>query len=680
MIEITIQGKHIDLPEDFILEIEDSSPIFNDAGPMSIDVTIPASANNLRLLGFPNRPDSIGGARPANVKCLVCSGAYIRSGIINVDSASGSSIGINIGFCNSIAYDSWKEKNLADISSLPCMKFETMAALKSYIMNLYNYGNPQEEFLAVFPICLGVENANNDAGVEREYPEIINPTGMKVFRTAEDQELTVVRVIDNVPTVVTVPDGYACTPFVRVWKILECVFRDLGLKLDSNPFKEDIQLARLVVLNNTADAVCTGTIDLAELMPDCSVDDFLQALYVRFGLVYFTDFDKSVVNIRLLKDIVASESACDLDGWLSETPSSQFITPQYVKLSAGTSLEGAAPLTPRLEDFLRGFDASNLFCGDSVNEWTDRTPSDSFFEHWQDSWDGDDPRDDYDPWEDYDPGYDYDFYDTRAGETADQNDSPDYELISRSSKPKKEGFHFVWDLQSGKWYRTSMSQGVKINEESTSFFDWNPMPTGYAALELNSPDECCPLGYFQEGFKDTLMPAFFTGSRHFHSYIGTDKDENNAECPLSFMFAMTGMADVSATIGRLSADRGIDKPPSIFRDGSTHDLSLCFQYRNGLYANFWKDFDMALRAADRKVSAKCRISKADLLGMDILSRMKLGGVPMLIDSAEISIGTTGLSSADLTLMPAMMPYKDYDPGENDSEIPDFPPERVLSNE
>ena len=115
--------------------------------------------------------------------------------------------------------------------------------------------------------------------------------------------LRVDRLIDGELTKVTVPFGYGCSPFVKVWKILECVFADLGLTMDCNPFREEDDLKNLVVLNNTADALCTGVLDYRELMPDCTVEEFLHSLFVRFGMVYRTNFDSMVATVRLVRDM-----------------------------------------------------------------------------------------------------------------------------------------------------------------------------------------------------------------------------------------------------------------------------------------------------------------------------------------------------------------------------------------
>lgn len=116
---------------------------------------------------------------------------------------------------------------------------------------------------------------------------------------------------------------------------------DLGLTVLSNPFKPDSELWRLVVLNNAADSVCTGKIKYADLMPDSTVEEFLNALWVRFGLVYNIDENKHTVSLRFLSDILECGVSEPLDQYIAGTEKITYNERQYVKLSAKTSIEGA---------------------------------------------------------------------------------------------------------------------------------------------------------------------------------------------------------------------------------------------------------------------------------------------------------------------------------------------------
>lgn len=87
MLEIRINNEPLDIPAGFSVEIEDTNPIFNERGSQSIPATVPASAKNERLLGFPSRIDTGRDPNQPEVIAVVSDGAYIRRGIANVTSA-----------------------------------------------------------------------------------------------------------------------------------------------------------------------------------------------------------------------------------------------------------------------------------------------------------------------------------------------------------------------------------------------------------------------------------------------------------------------------------------------------------------------------------------------------------------------------------------------------------------
>lgn len=668
MIQITVKGETLDLPAGFTLDIQESSSIFNDSGSQSIAVELPATVFNRRVFGFPARPDAMHSPLVRGVRCRISSGAYIRTGTINVDSASQDTISINIGFDNAIAYDSWKSKPLSKVDALPCYRIADLHEFSQFIGNLYYEGKPKEDDLAIFPVCVAFETLDKDE-TETEYPEILNSGGFEPFFYPDDGGRRVVRLIDNEPTEVFVPYGYGCSPFVKVWKILECIFGDLGLKLDRNPFREDIELARLVVLNNTADSVCAGVLDYAELMPDCTVEEFLQALFVRFGMVYRADFDKGTVHMRLLRDIVRMSPTVEMDGFLSDHPDFEFMTPQYVRLSAATSIEGAAPMTERFEDFLKGFGEKTVIVSVDPSLWETGDKKNGYLAEISSR---KPPKQE----------------EGEASEPEHVSSAIDQfcEAIPRREKPDMGTTGYSWNPTSGKWFRNSYFKGQRTCEESSSFFAWDPQPEGYEPLDLNSSDEWCPVGAITTVItpdmlfplkKKEAIPMFLVGSRHFHTYLENEVDDKLGDCPLSFMFALSGFCGKNETVGRLSADVGLDQTAS-FSDGSSHDLSLYFHFRNGLYARFWRDYDMILRNADRKCSVSGAMKKAKLRNLDILAPMAVGGVPMLIDTADITLEDSPDASFDMTLMP-MMRHPEADEEPFSTEVTGFPPETgVLS--
>lgn len=622
MIEIITEGETLDLPSSFSVEIEETSPIFDDRGSQSIPATVPPTKRNMRLLNFAHRLDA--GVHPNMPErdVEVASGAYIRRGKLNITEASKKEgITFNIGFDNATAYMAWSQRKLSELDNLPIYKprlygedVNPVSKLLEELYGIYQGCDPQKIPFAIYPIAISKEECD-----DQTYWEMLNLIGNEGLKNPE----IITRVLDGTVTEVSIPHGYGVTPFLRVWRVLEVIFENLGLVMDENPFKENIELSRLTVLNNSADCVCIGELRYAELMPDCTVEEFLNALWVRFGLVYNIDYSSGRVSLRLLKDILADPDVNDLTSYLSDNEKIIYNEPQYLHLSAATSLEGAQPACERFEDFSKGLNIDEICMGANIESWSNiGTASDP-------AWDGNsrdyfdtDPWDDYDPERDFPDPNDYDPWEDRWDDDRndrddwdDYNDSraasravPDisYTSLSKSSTLARE-------YVTGKWYRLDSSNN-KVRSVSSGFFDWDPAPSNLEPIDLTSIDECVPIGTADYGLGSAWhfsgkCPLFLVGSRHFHSYIvNSDNAEAQNETPLSFMFAYT---TGGKTIGRLNAE-GEDGRPIKLDDGTTPTLSLLFQFKDGLFYNFWRCYDEILRHGNRTIEAPLTIDKLNL--------------------------------------------------------------------
>ena len=251
MIQLKIGGKTLDTDQGLSINIEDSNPIFNDRGSMSIPATIPVTRQNIRLLGAPHRIDTDTDPNNLGKTVEIVSGTYIRRGTLNITSAGKlDGITFNIGFDNSTAYANWTQKKLADLPNLPVFipsddyQGQRVEMLLDALYEKYVSPKPRIDEFAIFPVAINKESYNN-----KSYWEILNVTGQHGF----SQPGKVKRVIDGKLTDVSIPEGYCVSPFLKVWRVLELIFESMHLTIIGNPFKYDHDLERLVILNNVAD-------------------------------------------------------------------------------------------------------------------------------------------------------------------------------------------------------------------------------------------------------------------------------------------------------------------------------------------------------------------------------------------------------------------------------------------
>lgn len=501
MIKILIGGEALDLPEGFGMDVEDTNPIFNDQGSQSIPATIPPTRRNNRLMHYPGRVDNSVNPNDPERTCIIENGAYQRRGTMNYTSAnSRDGITFNVGFDNSTAYEKWKNKKLTELTTLPTWTHSSLSSLLYDLNTIYHNANPKTNPLACFPIVTAIDKDGwlDDILniVDPEKIEVLNMwtrTAMsyKEFKNAE----TVKRTIDNTVTVVSVPENYGFTPFVRVWRVLELVFSDLGMSIVSNPFKTDLDLARLVVLNNCADSCCQKDVKYSDLMPDVTVEAFMTALWARFGLVYHVDFSTCRVTLAFINDIISRPPQTDLSGIISEPPVVNYEKGKYVKLSASTSIDSAKPETDRFEDFFKNFDSDLI----DINGTADTENVSFQFRKNGCLWSR-------------------------------------YDKVNKKSKGCTTSF-FNWDPQT---------PGVDA-EEITSDDEW--VPLGHVQIRNTGVGNLGP-------FADDV-PFYLKGMRHNHSYIKGSDGPEGGDTPLAFMFAFTGTeGSYDTTVGRFASVTG----------------------------------------------------------------------------------------------------------------------------
>ncbi len=673
--EIIINGEALDLPPGFSIEIEDSNPVYNERGSQSIPATVPATRQNNRILSFPARIDA--GIDPNNPERVarIQNGAYIRQGVMNITEA-GKKEGItfNIGFDNSTAYAKWQTRKLSELSSLPTYippedpVRSPVDMCLDYLYRIYQKPEPAKDDFAVFPLAIGKEEKSSDS--DSKYWEILNVPG----RHGLAQPAKVNRMLNGELTEVSAPDGYCVSPFLRVWRIIELIFADIDIDIDSNPFKDDTELARLVVLNNAADTVCIGEIRYQDLMPGCSVEEFMNALWVRFGLVYDINFDRMSVTLRFIKDIIRNIGRYDITPLITGYEKITYNPPQYVKLTAQTSIDGAAPACERFEDFIRNLDIRSVKLGNDVSQWRNDGQlwtgdiSDNGGYIYPDDPDNPEYPDPPDP--DYEPDDDRD--DGRDERTSASRTFSSRSLSDRASY-NPDSCTLAREFITGNWYKLDSENG-KTKQSSSSFFNWDPQTDGLDAFELSSDDEFVPLirvsniGAGTGNEINDILPAYLSGSRHYHSYIknGNDSESDKDSTPLSFLFAYT---KDSKTFGRLNAE-GPDGKKLILDDGSTPELSLLFQFKDGLFARFWRDFDEILRHGNRTVEVAARLNKLEFPRLDMLSAVRLRNIPCLIDTLSYSLPTPSRSISMEMKLRTIFPQGKYDI-KTEQNIPDF---------
>ena len=348
------------LPDGFTLEVEDTSPIYSSEGSQSTTATFPPTPENFRLISHAHRPDASAKPLADDDRCLISDGYTTRIGNLNITEASISKgITANIGFDESEAYRIWNAIKLPSLKLPVYAPAGGLPELVTYLEDIINERRTETP-LHVFTIC--TSNATiEDNNVKTSYPEYLNRydwnKGLRLVSGARSETFC----IDNQPVTVTLPAGYGLTAFLKVSYILESIFSAYGYTIVENPFLTHHQLSRLVVLNNSADCCVKGILNYSDLMPDCTINEFLQALYCRFGLVYFIDGNSRTARLRLIRDIISTTPRHDFTNLHQAPPVTSYQAPQQLRLSTATNITdpagkySAAPTAETLDQLLKPY-------------------------------------------------------------------------------------------------------------------------------------------------------------------------------------------------------------------------------------------------------------------------------------------------------------------------------------
>lgn len=337
-----------DVPGDFQMEVEITSPIYTNKGSQTLASTLPGTKRNLYLVDYIHREDIVN-APGKDVMAIIADGIYRRTGKQNITSASRESgVVANFGFDESLMYEAWNNVSLKKLPGLPIYKPEGgITVLMNHLSDVMRYYVTADYY--VFPVQVKAESLNDVV-----YPEFINPIE-KVNHDVYDLKKnarTEKMVLSGSLVDVKLPAGYGISPFIKVSRILELIFSAYGFKLIENPFATHYQLKKMVVLNNVADAIVQGQIEYKNMMPDCSVNDFLDALFCRTGAKVFVDGNTRTAKVILIKDAITAPSFADWTLFKSSDLVPSYGAAKQLKLSAGTSFEGADVECDSFEEFL----------------------------------------------------------------------------------------------------------------------------------------------------------------------------------------------------------------------------------------------------------------------------------------------------------------------------------------
>ena len=335
---LTLEQGEIALPEDFSFQVESVHPFFSDEGTASVPVTLPASSENLDLLGH---PENIHNSK----RHIRIYEAFLQSGIFQkrcrlISESAGVKAGItaSIALQESEMYADLQDRTLRDIFAAKA--FVATRTFPADATGIYNGEFRNMDYLydvALFPVASDKDSDGNVSIINQPLNGSIND---------EARTVTV-----NGKTI-SAPEGYGVSPFLYLWAMIEYTFSLSGYSIGTNAFKEDPVLKEIVVVNNCADTCLFGGdggsfgFNYSDLVPSITVGELIVFLHDTFGA--FITYETGRIDVRLVRDIFSAEPDMDLTDYERTGRTISYPEQKSFEHSMDTSIDSASPAAETL--------------------------------------------------------------------------------------------------------------------------------------------------------------------------------------------------------------------------------------------------------------------------------------------------------------------------------------------
>lgn len=574
-------GEAFDLPVDFNPDKEWNNPLMSEYGAQTIPVTIPMTNKNKRLTGFPamlsleNKPDQ-------KIRVIVEDKGIQRLATMILNSSTGD---MSVGFDEGDAYSKMSEIKLKDTTLyewLP-MHGDTefinsgVGAFWGSMTQIYRNSGGNKDFYA-FPVLLKREE---NAG--KRYYTIINAieegslSEIRPLRGRMAYQQTVL--IDGSEKTITFPKNYGIAPFLRLYRLLDIVCTYMGYDLVENAIETHDDLKRIAVLHNCMDCGCKDYVPYSLLMPDCTISELFEAIKNRFGAICYFDGTTMTARIRLIKDIISDTDRIDISAYADEY-SVEFEKPKHVVLSVSNSLENTETQKETFDKFAKKH--FNL-----CNKQVDSTS----------------------------------FASKNIINLRQRLNTGDYYKM-KSATNKHEFFRVSSNMFA--WEKTEK----ELNKEEFSAVDESVTTFCEDVNRLVEP------GSDWSFLNDIVMPFYSVGPKNVTTTLrgcGDAKDDDSEETPLAFAYYCGQARTATVQDLKLGYFYGSTQPYDNQGITKIRKAGLYPAGADGLFMEYWKDYDAMLRHSNHKYIVTANIPYSVFSRIQLYKPIVLHGQPCLIE-------------------------------------------------
>ena len=612
-------GLRYDIEAGSKISILKTQPMLSEQGSISLPFTLQYTNNNLRILDCPQRFDRTKKYLAKREVIILANGYQLLASLVVTKITRNSSISatflVDEGDVNNRVKDVTMTEVFRTIEKDPYEGMSTAEKVSkwAHFLDTVMGGYFPDEDFAVFPICTSYDKetgvgdflnhvncpTKNGLWYEQTYP---GPNGNLYYTLFGINEHTVT--VDD--TTITYPVGYGITPFLKLKYVLKALFAYFGYNLQESLFDTDSDLRKIVVLNNTVDALMFGVLNYGQLVPSCTVEEFLNAVRYKFGCDFFVDEDGIRIRIVFWNDILKNIGS-DRTKQQGMYPVNSYESQKTIKLTQQHNIS-----TSDLPGFI------------------------SEFSTWQDF----------------------------------QRVNKDIIVVKQEANIPviKSANYFVTSVLMycrSRPQRPGEGTGTRYMLEyiGQNLFDFYDESSKLESVEVECPDEAVPIiraslpsrwklsETNEKPDSPLLLMPYIGETRMLNTTIVYSSKEDsgskaNQECPIMFCYSH----------GRAAPD-GYNSGVEKCSFGTTYgydnagnaigELDLVFGGERGLYERFYKLYDRVLRHSFQPVQTKLNLPAFDMIKYDRTELDLIDGQPLLFESMKYEISDDGANMVEI---------------------------------
>ena len=342
--KMTTQQGQFDLPQDFSITMERTNPMLSEEGDASIPATLPASSNNLEVLEHRERIDRA--FRYKNkVDAILEVGPVHKHGQLVIDSVNEDE-GIDASFAidNGDLYAKSRTKSLKEIFADVTQTFPDVDAACMEMWHIYGGDPGESEDYTVFPVAVAPYE-DEDGNKVWQYNNEIGPKGELIYQSRGVRE-------DDI--LMSVPKGYGIAPFLKLHRMIDILFDCLGYRVVYNCFATTQDLKELTIVHNCSDCFCnpTATLYYRDLVPSCTLSDFLEWLQAKFHVQPIVDSNAMEVKVMTMEMILDGDHDADISKMVEGAPTVNHSPSRRIVLQPTNSLDGTTPAAETFDQLI----------------------------------------------------------------------------------------------------------------------------------------------------------------------------------------------------------------------------------------------------------------------------------------------------------------------------------------